>query len=78
MKTLISTIGGVFATIPVIGGIAYIGIIIAAIIGWFMNIVKMFAPLADIMAGDGGLNLMLALRLVGIPLGPLGAILGWM
>lgn len=46
-----------------------IGIYIAGIIGWVLNIVH--------IAQDNMTSGMLALRIVGILLAPLGSVLGW-
>ena len=58
----------------VIGVLAVIAVMIIGAIGWAWNIVKLFGfdgPLAEI-------GMLEVLRIIGIFLAPLGAILGWM
>jgi hypothetical protein len=50
----------------------WILIVLAAIVGWVMNVVKLIG-----MIGDGGITTMFVARIVGVPVGPLGAILGY-
>ncbi len=51
---------------------AQIGIAIAAIVGWVMNIITIAHSSFDVLTG------MLILRIVGIFVGPLGAVLGYL
>lgn len=52
-----------------IGGFIVIGLWIAAIVGWVMNIIT--------IAHDTGATGILILRIVGIFVAPLGAVLGY-
>jgi hypothetical protein len=49
---------------------------LAAGIGWLMNIYKIVTDIPDTLQ-DPGL-ILFVLRVVGVPLGPIGAILGFM
>jgi len=53
-----------------IGGLFFIGVILAGIVGWIMNIVKLVAQF------DADLTAEIVLRIVGIPVAPIGAIMG--
>lgn len=61
-----------------LGGLGIAGILLSVaafvglVIGWFMNIFKLID-----MLGDPALTPMFIARIVGIPVGPLGGILGW-
>jgi len=52
--------------------VAQVGIVVAAIVGWVMNIITIAHSSFDVLTG------MLILRIVGIFVGPLGAILGYL
>lgn len=52
----------------VIGGLL---VVIAAFIGWVMNIVQLFG------LADGGITGKFVLKCIGIFIAPLGAVLGW-
>jgi hypothetical protein len=54
------------------GAVVLIGIWIAAIWGWVLNIIKMIAMLDPNAAVTGEL----VARIIGIPFGPLGVIMG--
>ena len=54
------------------GGFAFIVLWIAAVVGWVMNIVKLVA-----MMGEVAVTPMFIARILGVPFGPLGAVLGW-
>lgn len=58
----------------VVLGIGVIGIFIAGVVGWVMNIISLFTS-ADVSLAS--LTLMTVLRIVGIFVPPLGAVLGW-
>lgn len=51
---------------------AQVGIVVGAIAGWVMNIVTIAHSSFDVLTG------MLVLRIVGIFVAPLGAVLGWL
>lgn len=53
---------------------AMMGLMIAAAIGWVMNIMAIF----DLAISDGGVTAMFILRCVGVFFAPLGAVLGWL
>jgi hypothetical protein len=55
----------------VIGGLAIIAAVIAAIVGWVLNIVQLFGM------ADGGITGTFVLKAIGIFVAPLGAVLGW-
>ena len=46
--------------------------VIFGLIGWCLNIVKIMVSMSDIITG------MFMLRCLGVPLVPLGAVLGWL
>lgn len=54
-------------------GIGIIGVVIAAIIGWIMNI----AALVHMITADAAINALFVGRAVGIFFVPLGAVLGY-
>lgn len=49
----------------------YLIVIVGFLIGWVMNIVKLFSVPFDHLSAE------LALRIVGIPVGVIGAVYGW-
>lgn len=69
MKTLASVV----ATAAFL--IAIYGIFIAAIIGWVMNIVSLFRIASN---GFEAEIAEVVMRIAGMPLAPIGAIIGWM
>lgn len=52
--------------------VTYAAVAIAALAGWVMNIITIAHSSFDVLTG------MLILRIVGIFVGPIGAILGWL
>lgn len=58
------------AGLGIFGFVAYLGMIVAAIVGWFMNIFAIMHTM------HGAFDGMFVLRIVGIFVAPLGAILG--
>lgn len=52
-------------------GLGLLGAIIAAIAGWVMNIVQL------VSMADAGVTGMFILKIVGVFVAPLGAVLGW-
>ncbi len=63
-----------FESLDILGALTIIGVVLAAVVGWFMNIYALF-----IMAMSYGpdTNLLMAgLRVVGIFVAPLGGFLG--
>lgn len=61
-----------FTGLGVMGMLAMFVLWIALFIGWFMNIYKLVTMNFDPITG------WLIMRIAGIPLAPLGGILGWM
>lgn len=61
----------VFKVLPVSTLFAVIAFIIAALAGWVMNIIALVHSIPS------GVDVLLVLRVVGIPVGPLGVVLGW-
>lgn len=53
-------------------GFVWIAVIIAGMIGWVMNLLSLIK-----MLGDPVVTPLFIARLVGVPIAPLGAILGW-
>lgn len=49
----------------------YLIVIVGFLIGWVMNIVKLFSVPFDPLSAE------LVLRIVGIPVGVIGAVYGW-
>lgn len=60
-----------FMGLGILGVIAYYGLIILGVIGYVMNIFHIIRSIA------GPLDLFLVLRVVGVFVFPLGAIIGW-
>ncbi|TPI67584.1 transmembrane 9 family protein [Mesorhizobium sp. B3-1-3] len=56
-----------------IAALAYLVAIIAAIAGWVLN----FVAVVHLASADAPFTTMGILRIVGIPVGILGAVLGW-
>lgn len=52
-------------------GLAYVAVLVLAVIGYVMNLVKLVGMM------DGGVSAMLIIRLVGIVAAPFGALIGW-
>jgi len=52
-------------------GLAYVTVLVLAVIGYVMNLVKLVGMM------DGGVTAMLVIRLVGIVAAPFGALIGW-
>lgn len=62
---------GFFASLGVIGILAYLLLIVLMVWGWLLNIFGVIAMI------DGGFTALFALRIIGIFLVPVGGILGW-
>lgn len=60
------------ANADVVALLAYFLILIALILGWILNLVKLFGIVNDPING------MFILRCIGIPFAPLGSILGYL
>lgn len=60
-----------FASLGTAGFLSVILVMVLAVIGWIMNIIKIVGAIADPVTA------MFILRCVGIIVAPLGAILGW-
>jgi len=52
-------------------GLAYLAVIVLAVVGYVMNLVKLVGM------SDGGVTAMFILRLVGVVAAPFGAFIGW-
>jgi len=53
------------------GVLLYIALILAAVIGWVMNIIQI------VHMSDGGVTAKLIIKLIGVFAAPLGALMGW-
>jgi hypothetical protein len=51
--------------------LVYVGLIGAAIVGWVLNVIKVVESCCDLTG-------MLVVRIIGIPVGPLGAVMGFL
>ena len=58
-------------TLGIFGAVSVVLLWLAIVVGWVMNIIDIVGSV------DGPVTLLLALRVVGIVLAPLGAALGW-
>ena len=63
---------GFMASLGVVGAFGIVALWLAGIYGWVANIVKLVG-----MLGDPTLTPMFIARIAGVPLAPLGAVLGW-
>lgn len=57
----------------VLAGLTIIGIVIAGIVGWVMNIVQ----IVGLALADAPLNTLFVVKVIGVFLAPLGAVLGY-
>lgn len=62
-----------FVSLGIVGYITYFAIIIALLIGWFLNIGTLIG-----MRHTDDFTLEILLRIVGIFIGPLGGVMGWL
>ena len=59
------------SNVGLFGSLIWLAFLVAAFIGWFMNIAAIFGILSD------GFTVMFFARLIGLIVFPLGAVLGW-
>ena len=60
---------------PVFGGLFVMALFFAAVIGWVLNLIKF---MQDVVAPNAELTLEIAVRALGIFIGFLGAVLGYL
>lgn len=70
---------GILASLGVFGIVSFWILCIGILIGWLLNIIKLLFSLPGVIGGEvTDIGLEIVLRLIGIPLAPIGGLLGYM